>query len=274
MTLSTLDSHSSGKGGIPQTGTGDPQAVDESVRLDLVKSTENPGSSTTSELPAAGDLLDFDYKPVPVLATVSIFLGVCSFAALISLTGIFVGAVAVLVSVAAILMIALSRGELGGMMFAVGGFVLALGFTAAGAFMQYNDYVNELPEGGYRRVNFPREISEKQLIVTPQGYVVPPDVRPLMEQKLFLKGYMWQSRITHNMTEFILLKDNGECCMGGDPKPWDNIRVVLPKGKHCNYINGLTSVWGTLKINRNPTPDDPAVYLLEADGVEKAKTAF
>lgn len=219
---------------------------------------------------------DFEYRPMSLWASVALFLGLCSFAGLISVTGLIVGVAGVLVSCIAIFRIRSARGELSGIPLAGTGLVLALGFTSVGAMIQYQDYVNELPPG-YKRVNFPKDISAKEFVLKREGdkmfWDLHPEVEPLVDQKIFIKGYLWQSRVSQHMSEFVLLKDNGKCCMGGDPKPYDMIEVHMQGGKTFDYTDGLVSVSGVLRANMRPKPGE-AIYTLEADAAERAKTVF
>lgn len=232
--------------------------------------------SATVEPISYSDRDDFEYRPMSLWASVTLFLGVCSFAGMVSVTGLMVGVATILVGILALVRIRRSHGDLSGIPLTVVGMVLAVAFTSVGAMFQYQDYVNELPPG-YERVNFPKDISAKKFIAVREGNAMKlglhPDVEPLVDEKIFIKGYLWQSRVSERMTEFVLLKDNGDCCMGGDPQPYDMIEVHMQNGKTFDYTDGLVAISGVLRANMNPKPGE-AIYTLEADDAGRAKTVF
>ena len=90
------------------------------------------------------------------------------------------------------------------------------------------DYKHEVPEG-YLRVHFPKEVAEKQFVFFGGRRKLHPDVAPLVGKKVYLKGFMYATQATEGLRQFILLKDNGECCFGGKPKSHDYIIVTLPE---------------------------------------------
>jgi hypothetical protein len=101
-----------------------------------------------------------------------------------------------------------------------------------------------------------------------------PDVKPLDGQKVFIKGWMWNTQSSRGLDHFVLLKDNGKCCMGGDPAPYDMMEVRLRDGATASYTEGLIAVAGVLRMDpQGPARGEP-VYVLEADQVSRAKTVF
>ena len=104
-----------------------------------------------------------------------------------------------------------------------------------------------------------------------------PDVLPLDGQKIFLKGYMYPSKQTEDIKAFVLCKDNGQCCFGGNPALTDMILVEMQNGITVNLRGRtkLTAVAGILRLM------DPAqggelspVYVLEGTHFEGARTKF
>ena len=215
---------------------------------------------------------EFDYRPVPALAPASLFMGIASFVALVGFYGLLVALITILMSAVAIVQIRRSRGELSGDKLAMIGLALSSVFLFTGSYFLYSDYVTELPPG-YQRVNFPMEIAAKQFVVTEGQLALHPDVEKFRDRKIFVKGYMWQSRQPTGLTSFVLLKDNGECCFGGDPKPYDMMEVRMQDGKTVNDTPGLVGVAGVLRCNLNAGPGEP-VYVLEAEHFDRARTVF
>lgn len=226
---------------------------------------------TKPTLPASVDAAyELDYQPMPVMAPVALFLGIAAFSALMGLFGLVLAAVGILVSLGSFLQIKASKGYYSGTKLSVIGGVLSASFLTLGVWMMISDYHAELPPG-YTRVNFPREIAEKEFVEVEGRRELHPDVKPFVDQPIFLKGYIWQSQ-TYD-SGFILLKDNGECCFGGSPAAYDMIEVRLQTGQPFNYISGLVSVAGTFRANPHALPGQ-AVYVMEAKHVAPAKTVF
>ena len=97
-----------------------------------------------------------------------------------------------------------------------------------------------------------------------------------VDKKIFIKGYIWSDSQLANggpMPAFIFLKDNGECCFGGDPAAYDNMSVRMQDGTRIAYREGLVSIAGTLRAD--PTvAEGEIVYRLEATQCGTAKSAF
>ncbi|MCA9069700.1 MAG: DUF3299 domain-containing protein [Planctomycetaceae bacterium] len=236
------------------------------------KNERNLSESRSPKVSPPRDPYELDYQPVPVMALVALFLGIASFFGLMGLFGLVLAFVGILVSLGSYFQIRASQGLLSGTKMSVIGGALSAFFLVVGSAMMYSDYRSELPPG-FTRVNFPNEIAEKGFIVHEGRRELHPDVMPYVEQKVFLKGYIWQSQSYEN--SFVLLKDNGKCCYGGNPAPNDMIFVKLPEGAQFQYQSGLISVAGVFHANPHaPEESGEAVYVMDAEHVAKAKTVF
>ena len=224
-------------------------------------------ASATAEMPR--NPAGFDYKPVPAYAPVAGVIAILSATALfaeimvlLAFAGIFVGGFAVY-------RIRKANGALGGKTWARLGLYGSLVCFVAGIATHAYAYATEIP-AGHIRVNFPHDISNKQFVYVNGVRELHPDVALLDGQKIFIKGFMYNTQKQTGLDNFVLLKDNGKCCFGGAPKPFDMMVVKLQNGKTVDKIDGLISVAGTLKCY----PQSPgAVYLLEATYVARARTS-
>jgi hypothetical protein len=105
----------------------------------------------------------------------------------------------------------------------------------------------EVPDG-YEPISFltmkPDAIEERG------GTVIPPDVRQLDGQRVFIKGYMRPQEFKSNLATFLLVRDNQQCCFGplSDVKYYDQMRVELTPPLKADYSNGMFRVGGRLKI--------------------------
>jgi len=180
---------------------------------------------------------EFAYRPVPPLAPISLFLGICAVSGFLGVPCLAIGVVGTMMGAIALWQIRRSSGEMGGKAVARLGVALSVGlFFAASGYHAYA-YVTELPEG-YLRVSFP-ELSKYQPIVTEeqgqQKVRFPPEVAQLEGQAIYIKGYMYPTRQRFDISEFVLVKDTGQCCFGGQPKMTDMIIVKFENGMTVNH---------------------------------------
>ncbi|MBL8851629.1 MAG: hypothetical protein JNG89_18240, partial [Planctomycetaceae bacterium] len=133
----------------------------------------------------------FDYRPVPVLAVISMVLGVLS---VMAFFGIFGMAVALLggipISAISLLLILRSRGELGGLWLATLGLACSVLFLGSGVLWQRHLYVNEVP-AGFARTSFTNDISKKGFVTIDGQQRVHPDIEKLVKKPIFVKGFMY-----------------------------------------------------------------------------------
>lgn len=209
---------------------------------------------------------EFQYRPVPVLAVVGLVL------ALLSVAGLFLWMVlplcllAVLISGMSYWSIQRSQGGYSGKGVALSGAFLGLAFFCGGVGQQIYTYQTEVP-AGYERISFSQDISEKE-IVSENGELKPaPEVAALEGKKVFLKGYIYQTREVSDLTSFLLVKDNADCCFGGKPKLWDRLGVVMQDGKTINYRAGKVAIAGTFRLNPKFQGNDELepIYIVEGD---------
>lgn len=214
----------------------------------------------------------FDYVPVSPWGPIALVLGLMSLSAFLGLFGIILAFSASLIALISVFRIRAEAGLVKGAWMAVCGLVLAVSSVSAGSAKMAWDYAHECPEG-YARVNFPNDIAAKQFIYLGSIRRLHPDVAPLVDQKVFLKGFMWQTQQTERLRGFVLLKDNGECCFGGKPKPYDMMWVEMQGDQTTRAYSSLVAVAGTLTVNLSAGEDEP-VYIMKADQVEEARTSF
>ena len=90
----------------------------------------------TSDPPPRRDMQDqmqFDYRPMPVLAPVSLFVGLASFIALMGMAGLLLALVGMVIGAAAVWTIRRSRGQYSGTVLASIGLALSSVFFFSGA---------------------------------------------------------------------------------------------------------------------------------------------
>ena len=216
---------------------------------------------------------EFDYIPVSPWGPVAMVLGIASLTGFTnSLFGLGLAAMGVIIGIAAVFRIRAASGAAKGTWMAVVGALMSVVCMTFGSMKLANAYETECPEG-FKRVNFPKEISAHQFVYYGGLRRLHPKVAPLIGEKVFLKGFMWQTQRSDGLTEFVFLKDNGECCFGGDPKPFDMMVVHMVEGQTTDAYTGMVAVAGTLNANVRAAEGEP-VYTVDATMVEEARTSF
>lgn len=215
----------------------------------------------------------FDYRPVPVHAVVAVTLGVLGATSLLSLTGVAVALLGVLVGGFSLWRIRAAGGALGGSTVATIGLALSVLFFGGGTAYQTYLYRTEVPDG-YQRISFTNDISRKGFVTVEGAMDLHDDVKPLIGEELFLKGFIFPpDDKTTPLRSFVLVKDNGLCCFGSQPATEDMIAVVLDGEQTVRYSTGMMSVAGTLQLNPRYTPGEP-LYLMAAQIVTKSRSTL
>ena len=232
-------------------------------------SAQTADSTTSSQ-----DYEEFSYRPMPVLAPIAGVLGIGSLIAYLGLFGIVSALLGIPISLVAVLVILRSRGALSGMWLALAGLLLCTANTTGGIALQVYHYNHEVPDG-FTRINFTNQISKPGFITENGRQSIPPSVLELVDKPIFLKGFVYPTEQTEDLSHFLLLKDSGQCCFGGQPALEDMIRVTMAPGKEVDYYSGRVAVAGTFKINAHYQGGSlEPIYLLEAEYFSKAKTSF
>lgn len=216
------------------------------------------------QIPVASsmDNSGFSYSPLTPLAPISLFFAVCSVTAFFGWYGVAIGGVGVIFGLLALWRIARSNGELSGRALASVATVLSAIGLLGGSAWQYHLYLTELPEG-YQRVNFSWLSDQLPVVKDGQTYIHP-QVAELDGHDVFIKGYMYPTLKTKDLTEFVLLKDTGQCCFGGNPQLSDMIVVKFKDLKVDFREMQLVSVAGKFHAGTRANADGlSAIYTLD-----------
>jgi hypothetical protein len=216
----------------------------------------------------------FSYRPVPPTAPVAMVIGLVSLLALLTefilpltLVGAFVGLLAVR-------RIRRFPDEYSGLWIAQTGLVLCVVLVPASIAIHTHSYMTEVPEG-YRRLHFNEDISKKEFVFNQGRNYFHPDVAELGDQKIFIKGYMLPIKQTEGLREFILCRDSGDCCFGGQPAVTDMIKIRAPEdGQGFQYHAGMVFVAGTFKLLEPNPVGANAAYKIEATHFGRARTFY
>ena len=153
--------------------------------------------------------------------------------------------------------------EFTGRPLAIGAIVVSAVSLIAGLVTLSRAYAAELPEG-YERLNY----GMLQPLPGDPPDAVPDSAQSMNGRNVLLKGYMYPGKQQTGITQFLLVRDQGDCCFGGNPKITDRVLVQLkdpghPKG--VDFSSRLTKIAGRFVIRPMGAPglDGGVLYHLE-----------
>lgn len=102
-------------------------------------------------------------------------------------------------------------------------------------------YQTEVPEG-FQRLSYAELQSKRGLVEVPESAM------KFNEQQVFVKGYMYPGQFEHGIRQFILCRDNGQCCFGGKPKINDMIYVRMKDTESISYATHIRKLTGKFRV--------------------------
>ena len=224
-----------------------------------------PAHGSSVHAAAAADSEYVQYRALSSLAVTSLVVGLFSAMAWLDWIGAVIPAVGILLGALAWRQIKRRPDELSGLGIARAGLLLSIFFLTTGLTRLSYVYATEVPDGFTR-------ISYDQLQPNPDvaNEVVPPAALALDGQRVFIKGYPLSGRDIRGIKQFVLVRDQGDCCFGGKPKLTDQIQVTLADPLRLDYELRLLRVAGTLRVRPTVAAGGlpTTIYYLEADHLQ------
>jgi hypothetical protein len=204
------------------------------------------------------------YRALSTSAVASLIVGLLSSLAILDWMLIALPVVGIALSLFALVTVKRRSDELSGQGLARAGLVSSLVFVVAGPALLTYEYVTEVPDG-YERISY----AELQPDPAEPGQLVPPSALELEGKRIFIKGFVYPGREKDGIRQFLLVRDQGDCCFGGNPKITDRIQVTLADPLRLTYQSRLHRVGGTFHVAVSETTVGGAkggvFYHLEAD---------
>jgi len=198
------------------------------------------------------------YIEVNAVALIAIALGLVGVTTFFVWQAVFVPVLGLLTGLWALYRHLDSPSEVGGFYLAVAGIAVSLVMGLGGSGLEIWRHYYSVPRG-YTVVDF----AELAL----ENGKVPKRIAELGQgnKKIFLKGYMYQSKQRSGLTNFILVRLLEHCkfCSAFD-NPADMIDVYCVGGLKVNYRTTPVKVGGTFYVNEHFIPGEMP-YLIEAD---------
>ncbi len=202
------------------------------------------------------------YRALSVSAVASCLLGLLSITSFLGWALIVIPVVGLLVGLIALWRIRANPTELTGRTIAWAGIALSLAFMFGGAGYLTYDYVTEVPPG-YARLSY----AELQPDPDNPGELFPPSIEARDGERIFIKGYVYPGKQTSGIKQFVLCRDNGDCCFGGQPKLTDRVLVTLKGPLSLEYSTRIQRLAGTFRVEPGRATDglEGVIYHLDAD---------
>lgn len=151
--------------------------------------------------------------------------------------------------------------DLTGRPLAIAALVVSAVVLAGGLVTLAREYAAELPEG-FARLNY-------AMLQPAEGdppTSVPDTARALDGHNVLLKGYLYPGKQQHGLVQFLLVRDQGDCCFGGNPKVTDRVLVQLADPAGIDFSPRLTKVAGRFRVQPTGTAGLDGGVLYHLDG--------
>lgn len=220
------------------------------------------------ELEQAAPPADFgdyaQYRVLSAMAVVSGVTGLLSATALLDWTLCVLPVVGIVTGAVALKKIRANPGEYTGEWFALAGSVLSMAFLVGGITWHSYVYATEVPPD-HERINY----DMLQPDPSRPNQIVPASAQKLDGKKVFIKGYVYQpsgGQMT-GLKQFVLVRDKGQCCFGGEPKLTDMILVKLNGKLTAEFNMRVIKLAGKFRVSPSGGMHGlgPVVYQLDAD---------
>ena len=99
--------------------------------------------------------------------------------------------------------------------------------------------------------------------------LLPKRVTDLERERIRIRGYILPSFQQTGLSQFVLVRDNMECCFGPGAALYDCVVVRMQPGKTANFSIRPVAVAGTFRLEELRGPDGKhlAIYALDGEDV-------
>lgn len=105
-----------------------------------------------------------------------------------------------------------------------------------------------------------------------QRSMLTPKIEALAGQRINIRGYMFPTSTKNGITQFVLVRDNLECCFGPGAALFDCVLVRMAPGKTTTYPGPYRSiaVEGKFDVQELPGPEGRplAIYQMTGEAVQ------
>jgi hypothetical protein len=103
-----------------------------------------------------------------------------------------------------------------------------------------------------------------------QRAMITPAIEKIGDSKIRIRGYILPSFQQTGLTQFVLVRDNMQCCFGPGAALYDCIVVQMNEGKTTDFTIQPVAVEGVFSIQEIAGPEGKclAIYHMQADKVQ------
>jgi hypothetical protein len=94
------------------------------------------------------------------------------------------------------------------------------------------------------------------------------EIKELHGTKVRIRGYMLPQFQQRGITQFVLVRDNMECCFGPGAALYDCMIVEMTKGASATFTVRPIAVEGIFKIDEFKDPDGNHLAIYHLDGIK------
>jgi hypothetical protein len=100
--------------------------------------------------------------------------------------------------------------------------------------------------------------------------MVTPAIEQLSGQRIRIRGFMLPTAQQRGIKQFVLVRDNQQCCFGPGAALFDCILVEMQSGQSAEFSIRPVAVTGKFEVSEFDGPDGHclAIYHMDAEGVE------
>ena len=150
--------------------------------------------------------------------------------------------------------------ELAGRPLALGAIAVAAACLVGGVARLATIYATELPPG-FERLSY----AVLQPAEGDPPAAVPAAALALDGRDVLLKGYMYPGSRQRGITQFLLVRDQGDCCFGGNPKITDRVVVEIADPRGIEFTPHLVKIAGRFHVRPAGAPDAGGGVLYHID---------
>ncbi len=131
------------------------------------------------------------------------------------------------------------------------------------------DASGQSPGGKARETTFDDIKFEMEKTEKFQRSMITPSIEHLFDRRIRIRGYMFPTLKKRGLTQFVLVRDNLECCFGPGAALFDCILVHMQPGKSAEYSIRPVAVEGTFRFEEFVDYDGTvrAIYHLDGEAV-------
>jgi hypothetical protein len=120
-------------------------------------------------------------------------------------------------------------------------------------------------ESSFDDIKFPMEKMQKF-----ERSMLTPKVQSLFDKRIRIRGYMYPTLRKRGLTQFVLVRDNLECCFGPGAALYDCVLVKMAPGQTAEYSIRPIAVEGAFRFEEMTGPDGRtlAIYQMVGDAVK------